>query len=233
MMKPLIFIPTYNEAGNVHQLVAEISALGLDLDILFIDDGSPDGTGDILDDLAGKMKNLKVIHRSGRSGVGSAHLTAVHYAWKNGYERLVTMDGDLTHSPGDIPRLLAKGGEYDVVIASRFAGSRSSDMQGLGRRLLSRIGHMATRWVLGLPYDASSAFRLYALKQIPPGVLASICTTGYAFFFESLFLLARNRARIGEVPVSILPRQGGDSKMSMVEAARWLKRLMSIRMQNR
>ncbi|MDY6822806.1 MAG: glycosyltransferase [Thermodesulfobacteriota bacterium] len=228
MKKPLIFIPTYNEAGTILFLLRRIQDLDLAADLLFIDDASPDGTGRILDDLAAQADNIQVIHRAGKSGIGSAHLAAMEYARSHGYARLITMDGDLSHSPEDIPRLLAGSREYAVVIGSRFAGSGSRDLQHPGRRLASRCAHLAVRWLLGVPYDAGSAFRVYDLERISPGVLGPVRAAGYAFFFESLFFLVTSGIRIRQVPVAVFPRKAGGSKMSVGAALRWWRQLILL-----
>src|SRR5258708_6541903 len=118
--KTLVFIPTYNERENVERMHREITALGLGLDILFIDDNSPDGTGQILDMLAHADSHLTVLHRSGKLGIGSAHKEGICWAYAHGYKTLITMDSDFTHPPGYIASLLDHAGDYEVVVGSRY-----------------------------------------------------------------------------------------------------------------
>jgi len=231
-MKFLIFVPTYNECKNVKPLAKRLLALELSADILFIDDCSPDGTGYILDELADMSGNIHVIHRQEKAGIGSAHMEAIKYACQYNYDLLVTMDGDLTHSPEDIPRLLEAGTNHDVVIGSRFAAeSRMARQQPLQRRLVSGLSHLATRVLLGLSYDATNAFRVYRPAAIPHDFFSKIHSPGYAFFFESLFFLAKNSLRIIEMPVGLSARYAGSSKMNLKEVLKWSISMASLRWQ--
>jgi dolichol-phosphate mannosyltransferase len=118
--RTLIFIPTYNERENVEPMVAQLLALGLDADLLFLDDDSPDGTGQVLDALAARHARLLVIHRAGKRGIGSAHLDGIAWAYDHGYDLLATLDCDFTHSPADLARLLEAVGDHDIAVGSRY-----------------------------------------------------------------------------------------------------------------
>src|SRR5207249_1771257 len=156
----LIFVPTYNENRNVERLCAELRALPLDADILFIDDGSPDGTGATLDRLARQHPRISVVHREGKLGIGSAHRAGIAYAYDKGYDLLITLDADFSHSPADLPRLLAAhASDVDVVVASRYLGPDSLPGWSPHRLFLTRLGHFLTRVLLRMPYDASGALR--------------------------------------------------------------------------
>ena len=218
--KTLIFVPTYNERENAPELFKQILALGLDVDVLFLDDNSPDGTGQILDELAAKHPGTYVIHRTGKLGIGSAHFDGITWAYAHGYARLLTMDCDFTHSPADIPRLLEWAHEYDVVVASRWLQSGSLPGWNVLRRFLTNFGHILTRYLLGMPQDATGAFRLYDLAKIPQHLFSAVKSRSYAFFFESLFLLRFNGFTIYEVPIVLPSRMYGHSKMDWREAAR-------------
>jgi dolichol-phosphate mannosyltransferase len=218
--RTLIFIPTYNERDNAPELYRQIVALGLDAEILFLDDNSPDGTGRLLDELAAKDPRLHVIHRTGKLGIGSAHVDGINWAYDRGYTRLLTMDCDFTHSPADIPRLLEWADKYDVVVASRWLAPDSLPGWNALRRFLTNFGHFLTRGLLGMPYDATGAFRLYNLEKVPRAVFLAVKSRSYAFFFESLFLLTFNRFTIHEVPIVLPSRMYGHSKMDWREAVR-------------
>lgn len=218
--RTLIFVPTYNECDNAPELYRQIRALGLDADILFLDDNSPDGTGRVLDDLGTRDPCLHVIHRSGKLGIGSAHVDGINWAYDRGYARLVTMDCDFTHMPSDIPRLLEWSDKCDVVVASRWLRSGSLPGWNLLRRFLTNFGHFLTRALLGMPYDATGAFRLYNLDKVPRKLFLAVKSRSYAFFFESLFLLAFNGFSIHEVPIVLPSRMYGHSKMDWREAVR-------------
>jgi len=226
--RTLIFIPTYNERENVESMAAQILAQGLDADLLFLDDRSPDGTGEVLDSLAARDPRVRVIHRAGKLGVGSAHLHGIRWAYDHGYETLITMDCDFTHSPQDLGRMLEAACEHDVTVGSRYLRAGSLPGWNLLRRFLTRFGHFLTRHLLKFDYDATGAFRIYRLSRIPRDVFGLVTSMGYAFFFESLFLLHRNGCSIGEVPIILPARTYGHSKMSFWEPYRSLKQVCAL-----
>jgi dolichol-phosphate mannosyltransferase len=212
--KTLIFIPTYNERDNAPRICAELHELGLDADLLFMDDNSSDKTGELLEQLKGRFPRLLVQHRPAKLGIGSAHFEAIDWAYKQGYQVLVTMDCDFTHSPSDVPALLAAASECDVAVGSRWLQPNSLPGWNVFRRMMTNIGHWLTRSVLGVPQDASGAFRAYRLDRVPRPVFDLVKSRGYAFFFESLFILNRNGLTIREVPIVLPARTYGHSKMS-------------------
>lgn len=226
----LIFIPTYNERGNVERLCAQLLMLQLDADILFVDDDSPDGTGVVLDRLAAGNKAIKVIHRTGKLGIGSAHQVGIEYAYAHQHDVLITMDCDGTHPPEYIPQFIQRSAaqHWDIVVGSRYINKDSLSEWTLFRKLLTYGGHLLTTNLLNLPYDASSAFRLYQLNRIPRELFGLVRSSGYAFFFESLYVLNLNRLRIGEVGIVLPARGAGHSKMSLKEATRGLWRLAQM-----
>ncbi len=227
-LKTLVFIPTYNEHGNVANICEQILALETGADVLFLDDNSPDGTGDVLDQLAGKHPKVFVIHRSGKLGIGSAHLDGINWAYDREYERLITMDCDFTHSPADIVKMTEMASNYDVVVGSRFLEKDSLPGWSMLRRLLTFLGHMLTICLLRMPFDASGAFRVYDLKRIPRRLFALNLPRGYAFFFESLFVLVQNEFSIHQVPITLPARTKGTSKMSLREMWRGVSRLFMV-----
>lgn len=224
----LVALPTYNERRNVAGLASRIRALPLTADILFVDDGSPDGTGAELDRLAKEMSGVHVIHRPFRQGIGSAHKTALRYAYQSGYRFLITLDADGTHPPEDIPHLMANAAEATVIVASRFQ-SVSADQRHYWQIMQSRLGHRLTGWLFGLPADMSNAFRLYCLDQIDPQIFLLCRSNGYGFFPESLYRLHQRGALIAEVPVILAPRQWGKSKMRLRDIGGWIVRLTFLR----
>jgi dolichol-phosphate mannosyltransferase len=225
--RPLVFIPTYNECDNVVLLCQEICALGVDLDILFMDDNSPDGTGEVLDKLTRTYPNVLVRHRKGKLGIGSAHAEGIEYAYAEGYHILITMDCDFTHPPRHIVDLLREAQGADVVIGSRYMAKRSLAGWNLLRKLLTWTGHALTRLLLGMSYDATGALRLYRLDRIPRRLFALVRSQGYSFFFESLYVLHVNRMRIKEIPIALPPRTYGHSKMTWAEVRRSVALLFS------
>ena len=228
----LVFIPTYNERDNVERTCSQLLALKLDantsFDILFVDDNSPDGTGAALDELAARHNTVRAIHRVGKQGIGSAHQVGIAYAYDHGYDTLVTMDCDGTHPPEYIPSFLEQAHSADIVIGSRYLNPGSLNEWTLFRRLLTYGGHALTTTLLGMPYDASSAYRLYRLNAIPRSLFGLVQSPGYAFFFESLYVLNLNRFRINEVGIVLPARASGQSKMTVGEAGRGLSRLLRM-----
>lgn len=213
----LVLIPTYNEAGNIHEMADRLRALGLDM--LFVDDASPDGTGRVLDGLAAKDHTIRVLHRPCKQGVGSAHLDGIAFAYERGYSVLITMDADFTHPPEAVPALLAGTEGVDLVVGSRFVENGAFVGWSLWRKMLSVAGHWTTGRLLGMPYDATGAFRAYRLDRIPRDLFSRVRSSGYAFFFESLFVLSRGGVAIREVPVRAERRRRGRSKMNFRDMA--------------
>lgn len=227
----LIMIPTYNEVENVGLMQSGIMALGLDCDLLFVDDNSPDGTGAVIDEAVAGNPRIHVIHRPGKLGLGSAHLDGIRWAYGQGYSRLITMDSDLTHSPSDISRMLAEGDKAEVVVGSRF--TRKESLQGWTpvRKLMTHTGHFLTSTLLGLPADATGAFRLYNLDRIPLDIFEMVESKGYSFFYESLHRLFINGFAVHEIPIDLPARTYGHSKMrfkDVAESVRFLVRLAGL-----
>jgi dolichol-phosphate mannosyltransferase len=228
MAKTLIFIPTYNEAENVGPMCMELLAQKLDADILFVDDSSPDGTGAVLDKLAAEHPRVRVNHRSGKAGIGSAHQFGIGYAYDHGYTRLVTMDCDFTHSPADIKRLLEASEHADWVVGSRFLSENSLPGWSPVRKALTHLGHFATDKVLGFKNDATGAFRVYRLDRVPRALFGLVGENGYAFFYKSLFIAHENGCKIVDVPIVLPARTVGHSKMDMTEIKRSLTQLGTL-----
>ena len=226
--KTLILTATYNERDNAPQMYERLRDLELDADILFVDDNSPDGTGTLLEELAARDSRLFVLHRPGKLGVGGAHYDGIQWAYDRGYETVIALDCDFTHSPEDIPRLLEAGAEHDVVVGSRYLVRGSLPNWNPFRKLLTNVGHILTLVVLGLPWDATGSFRLYRISRIPREIFALIASRGYSFFFESLFILSFNGVTIQDLPIVLPARTYGHSKMSYREAWRSVTRVFRL-----
>ena len=224
----LIFIPTYNEVENVGRIFHEIKSFGLDADMLFLDDNSPDGTGQVIDSLAQQNKNVFALHRAGKSGIGSAHQAGIVWAYEKGYQTLITMDCDFTHSPSYIFNFIQAGGSADIITGSRYLQKHSLASWNLFRKTLTYFGHFLTVHLLGMPYDASGAFRLYNLKNIDRNLFGLVRSPGYSFFFESLFVLNNNMVRVAEIPIELPSRTYGTSKMTFRDAWYSLSFLLSL-----
>ena len=213
--KTLIMIPTYNERNNIDFLISKLKKLKNKFDILFIDDNSPDGTGEILDKIAYKNKRIKVFHREDKLGIGSAHIDGLDWAYKNKYQRFITLDGDLTHSPEDIEKFFIKIENFDVVVGSRFIQKNSLKGWSVNRKILTYLGHFVTNVGLNLKFDSTCGFRIYNLKNINNRIFKMVRSNGYSFFIESLFLLKENKYKISEIPIILPKRAWGSSKMKI------------------
>ena len=226
--KTLIFIPTYNEREHVPGMCQQLLDLGLQADLLFVDDNSPDGTGELLDQFAAQHGNLHVIHRPGKLGVGSAHLDGIAWAYDHGYERLITLDCDFTHSATDVMQLLEHAPRYDVVVGSRFLAAGSLPGWKWYRRVLTYCGHFLTCHLLQIKQDATGALRIYNLARIPRALFAMVKSQSYSFFFESLFLLLRNGCSVREIGIVLPARTYGHSKMAWRDVLRSVLRMLQL-----
>ena len=209
-------------------MARELAALDVAVDILFLDDNSPDGTGRVLDELAKETPRMSVIHRSGKQGIGSAHQMGIAHAYDQGYDILVTLDCDFTHDPKDIPRMLAALSGHDVVVGSRYMEQGSLPGWNLLRRCLTMFGHFLTNTLLGMPQDASGAFRGYDLRRVKRASFGLVVSKSYSFFFESLFVLVQNGGQIKEIPIVLPARTYGHSKLTFSEALRGGRFLLTL-----
>jgi len=226
--KTLIFTPTYNERENIMPMFLAIKGLGLKADILFLDDNSPDGTGEVMEQIKSQNPGVFVIHRTGKLGIGSAHKEGIRWAYEKGYDRLLTMDADFTHSPEYIPAILNLLKDNDVSIGSRYLMKDSLKNWNLLRKTLTWTAHVLTTHLLKLRYDSTGAFRGYNLKTLPHAVFLKVESNSYSFFFESLHLLNFNGFKIVEFPVSLPTRAAGSSKMTVVDALKSVYFLLNM-----
>lgn len=225
----MIMIPTYNEVGNIPSLIERLLKLNLGADIVFVDDNSPDGTGKLLDEYAKKYENIKALHRVYKAGIGTAHQYGIEWAYQHNYTHLITMDGDFTHSPEDIPKLLQHSGDYDIVIGGRHA-ERERTLKGwtLWRKFLTFTGHQFTSKLLNIPHDATTAFRIYRIDIIPITTFQLVKSKSYSFFFESLCILNENKFTMYDVPVVFPPRATGSSKLQFKDMVQCLLVVLSL-----
>ena len=191
-MKTLIAIPTYNEFGNIDNLINSILIEVDNADILFIDDNSTDGTLDLINVHKKKNENIKLILNKKKKGVGNAHLNAINYAYNNNYELLVTMDADFTHNPIYIKNMIEELGENDVIIGSRHEKEDSIKSWPVFRKFLTQSAYFFTKYLLKIKFDATSGFRLYNLKKIKSDFFDDIKSKSYSFFIETSFKFSTN-----------------------------------------
>lgn len=216
LVRCVVVVPTYNEKENIRQFLAAVRVAVPGADVLVVDDNSPDGTGTLAEQAAAELGQVKVLHRPGKQGLGSAYRNGFTVALDEGYEVIVSMDVDFSHDPAAIPSLIAAiEAGADVVIGSRYVSGGATADWPLHRRLLSRWGNRYTGMVLGLGVrDATSGFRAYratAMRDIEP---ASTTAEGYAFLTELVRRLVVKRYAVREVPIVFRDREFGTSKMS-------------------
>jgi dolichol-phosphate mannosyltransferase len=230
----LVVIPTYCEVDNVAKMAQGLVGLNIPMDILFIDDNSPDGTGRVLNNIKGMhgQSVIHVIHREGKEGIGSAHQVGINYAYTEKFKTLITMDADGTHDPADIPIMLhyIKGvRDYEVVVGSRFICGDSLEGWTLWRKCVTHMGHVLTKTLLNVQQDASGAFRLYRLDKIPQNTFTKVKSTDYSFFFESMVVLNINRFKIAEIPIVLAARSAGHSKLHFTDLMKSLWYMVKLR----
>ena len=215
----LVTIATYNERENLPALLDEVLRTEPNCDILVIDDNSPDGTGAWADEKATSEPRLRVLHRSGKLGLGTATIAGMKYAIEHGYDYVLNLDADFSHHPRYLPALIAGMDQADVMIGSRYVPGGGTPDWPLHRRLLSRAVNAFARLLLGLsPRDCSGAFRCYRVALLKQLDFDQIRARGYAFQEEILWRLKQLGARFGETPIVFTDRQRGSSKVSMHEA---------------
>ena len=228
-MKILVFIPTLNEAGTISELLMLINKLHPTLDILVVDDNSNDGTLHALQQLKSRELPIEIVVRPSKMGIGSAHLFAINYAFDNNYSLIITMDGDGAHEPKSIKNLLSFAQNNDLVIGSRYLQKNSLIEWNVFRKSLTHIIHLVTWKCLGLNYDNSSAFRCYNLTRLTKQSFAKINSSGYDFFFESIFVLSKNqRIKMTQIPIFLPARTYGNSKLNIKLALIALKTLVRL-----
>ncbi len=210
----LVVIPTYNERENVPILYDRIKKAYHDVDILFIDDNSPDGTGNVIDTLTIQDPTVHAVHRAGKLGLGTAYFAAFDYLKTHPYNYIIIMDADLTHDPKYLPALIAKKSSADIVIGSRYAEGASMHGWGSIRLFFTHFWRSMIKYGLGLNCDATGAFRLYNTAILKPEIYNTIHAKGFAFQMESLYRFKQCGATYTQVPIEAHQRIHGVSKLS-------------------
>ena len=216
-MQITIIIPTYNEAENLPKLVSALFSLPLDLRILVVDDGSPDGTGEIADALAVEYPDkVDILHRDGKLGLRTAYLTGIQLALATDTDAIVQMDADFSHNPDRLVDMAEMIKDRDVVLGSRYVpGGRVDENWPLWRKWLSAFGNFYARTILGFRLrDVTTGFRFWRREILEGMPLARIQSNGYVFLVEMIYMAYSLGYRVGEVPIYFADRQWGKSKMS-------------------
>jgi len=227
----LMIVPTYNERENLEKLVTRLRALPGDVHVLIVDDHSPDGTGDIADQLAAADPGIRVRHRPGKMGLGTAYRTGFHDGLERGYLFICTMDADFSHSPESLPDLLNKAMTgYDLVIGSRYVPGGQVIGSPPMRKMISYGANWLAHIILQVDArDCTAGFRCYRSTILAQIDLDSIFSSGYSFLSEMIFYCQQAGARIGEVPITFVNRVEGSSKISRREIYKAFYTLIRLR----
>ena len=235
MDRALIIVPTYNERDNVPRVVAEFLAPVPGSELLFVDDASPDGTGELLDQLASEDSRVHVLHRPGKLGLGTAYIDGFRWALARGddYAFVIQMDADFSHDPRYLPRMieLARSG-VDMVVGSRYVAGGGTINWGVGRQLISRAGGRYARTILGMDVrDMTAGFVCYRRQTLEKLDLSSIRSNGYSFQIEMKYRAHQAGLKIVEEPIVFEDRRVGQSKMSRAIVAEAFWRVWKLRLQ--
>jgi len=213
--RALICLPTYNERENLGPITEAILAAAPDVDVLVIDDGSPDGTGLLADELAAREPRVHVLHRAKKEGLGKAYLAGFDWALARDYGLVLEMDADFSHDPGYLPAMLAKAEEADLVLGSRYVPGGGTVNWGLGRKILSRGGSLYARTILGVRIrDLTGGFKCFRREVLEAIELGTVECSGYAFQIELTYRAILRGFRVAEIPIVFADRRVGQSKMS-------------------
>ncbi|MFA3784122.1 polyprenol monophosphomannose synthase [Melioribacteraceae bacterium 4301-Me] len=213
--KTIVIIPTYNELKNLQSMIPLINQMYPSLDILIVDDNSPDGTGKFVESLSVKDKRIKLIEREKKMGLGTAYVEGFKYALSNGYQYIIQMDADFSHDPKEIKKMLEYIKNYDLVIGSRYISGVNVVNWPMVRLLLSYFANIYTRIVTSLPImDCTGGFKCFRREVLSSINLDNIHSNGYSFQIEMNFLAWKKNFRIKEFPIIFVDRTEGNSKMS-------------------
>lgn len=226
LIKTLVIIPTYNERNSIAELIRAIRTHAPDADVLVVDDGSPDGTGQLVRGIAEDDSRVGVLQRGSKLGLGTAYIEGFRCALRDGYDCAVGMDADFSHDPACLPQFIAATAHCDVVIGSRYVPGGSTPDWKIHRRLISRFGNWLARTVLELPVrDCTTGYKCYRREALAALDLDSITVVGYAFLIETTRQCLAAGLRIREIPITFIDRREGKSKMSgtiAMEALRYI-----------
>jgi len=215
MPRVLVIIPTYDEANNISRLIPEVLKTNSDLEVLIVDDNSPDGTADIVGRMMETEPRIHLIRRVGKMGLGTAYVEGFKYAINQCFDYVFEMDADFSHDARELPNFLARMEKYDLLIGSRYCNGVRVVNWPIRRLLLSYFANLYTRIITGLPVkDATAGFRCFRRTVLESIDLDAIKSNGYAFQIEMAYKAWKKGFRIGEIPITFVDRRVGVSKMS-------------------
>jgi dolichol-phosphate mannosyltransferase len=229
-MKTLVLIPTYNERENIVPLVTAILELPDPLDVLVIDDGSPDGTAAAIEDQFKAERRVQLLRRPKKLGLGTAYSAGFRHAFEHGYDAAITMDADFSHNPSHIPEIIRSSKNADIVIGSRYVPGGATQNWSWIRILISRIANLMAHIVLSLqPSDCTSGFRLYQNRALQELDFETVMAEGYSYLVEILFRAAKRNLRVAETPIIFVERRAGKSKISRAEIFKAIQTIFRLR----
>ena len=223
--RALVVVPTYNEAVNLPQIVPQILAQNPRLDLLVVDDNSPDGTGNLADRMAAADTRVHVLHRPGKGGLGKAYLAGFRWALERDYELVFEMDADFSHDPKFLPEFLAAAENADLVIGSRYKTGVNVINWPISRLLLSLGANQYARWITGMPImDSTGGFKCFRRRVLEAIDFDRVRSNGYSFQIEMSFRAWKKGFRLVEIPIVFTDRVEGQSKMNkrIVREAIWM-----------
>lgn len=228
--KALVIVPTYNEAENIGPLLEAIFAKAPQVNVLVVDDGSPDGTGRIVHEISQKDQRVHLLSRTKKDGLGKAYIAGFHWGLAKGYEALVEMDADFSHRPEDLVKILEAIQHNDFVVGSRYVAGGSTKNWSLLRKIISRGGSLYSRMILGFPLnDWTGGFNAWTRKALETIRLETVQSNGYSFQIELKYKALRGGCKGAESPILFEDRRVGQSKMSSKILLEALYRVWLIR----
>tara|TARA_B100000886_G_scaffold332497_1_gene285271 strand:- start:91 stop:789 length:699 start_codon:yes stop_codon:yes gene_type:complete len=228
MKKNLVFTATYNEVDNISTFLDIVLKIS-NIDILIVDDNSPDKTGDVIKQYQKDNKNLFLISRKGKEGLDSAHKIGFNFAKEKNYENLITIDADLSHDPKMIPQFLEALNDKPFIIGSRYMKGATNNMKFF-RYTLSYVGNKVIKFVLNIDSDEfTSSFRGFSLNKLNNFDINNVKTKGYSFFMATIHLISKLGYKINQIPLQFKDREEGVSKIPKIEIFRTLKNLLLLK----
>ncbi len=233
-MKSLVVVPTYNEIENLDALLEALMSLPGGVEVLVVDDGSPDGTGARADAWVAREPRVHAIHRPGKMGLGTAYLAGFRWALDHGYEAILEMDADFSHNPAYVPELISRASGADLVIGSRYVAGGGTHGWGAHRKLLSKGANLFAQTMLNLSvHDCTAGFRCYRSDALARIDLATVLAEGYSFQVEMLIRVLRSGGRVAEIPIVFEERRHGRSKISRTEVLLAIQTVLRLALEGR
>ena len=213
--RTLVITPTYNEMENISRLIPDLLSRYENLDVLVVDDNSPDGTGNYVEEISGRNPRVKLIKRDKKLGLGTAYIAGFKYALQNNYDYIFEMDADYSHDPGEIKNFLKAVKQYDLILGSRYVRGVNVINWPMRRLLLSYFANKYTRFITGMPiHDATGGYKCFKRDVLESINLDNVKSNGYAFQIEMTFKAWKKGYKVGEIPIIFVDRVKGRSKMS-------------------